>query len=450
MARYDFDLVVIGGGSGGVRAARVAAGHGARVAIVEHGRFGGTCVLRGCIPKKLFVYAADFARAFGDASAYGFAVGEVGFDWPSLVAAKERAIARLSEFYVRNLDGADVVRFAGHATLSGPNTVDIDGRAVRAERILIATGSHPERIAIPGLEHAITSDEFFDLPALPRRAVVVGGGYIAVELAQILAALGSDVSLIHRGPRVLRGFDDDIRRGVTDDLARAGVHLHMDNELSAIARRDDGTFEATLLAGDPLAADAVLLAIGRMPSSAGLGLEEIGVTLRPGGAIVVDGYSKTSVPHIYAVGDVTDRLNLTPVAIRDGQAFADTVFGGKDIAVDHHLVATAVFGHPPVGTVGLSEEAARAEHAEVGIYRAKFRPLLHTVTRKDEHTRIKLVVAGENERVVGLHIVGQEAPELIQCMAIAVKMGATKADFDATCAVHPTAAEELVLLRQKH
>ncbi len=447
MADFDYDLFVIGGGSGGVRAARMAAQSGARVGIAEEYRFGGTCVIRGCVPKKLLVYAASFAEAFEDARGFGWSVGETRFDWAALIAAKDREITRLEGIYARNLDAAGVELHRCRATVAGPHAVRLalSDRVVSARHILIATGGAPFVPDVPGAHHAITSNEAFDLPHLPARVVVVGGGYIACEFAGIFNALGARTTQLYRGDLVLRGFDDDLRAHVSDAMRGKGIDLRYGADVAEIHKRGDA-LAVTLTDGATLEADAVMYATGRRPNTAGLGLEAVGVTLDKGGAIPVDGYSQTVVPSIYAVGDVTDRLALTPVAIREGAAFVETVFRGDPTQADHGDVATAVFTQPELGTVGLTEAQARAQ-GPVEIYRAAFRPMLHTLSGRDEKMLMKLVVAADTRRVLGVHIMGHGAAEMIQLAGVAVKMGATKEDFDRTVAVHPTAAEELVTMR---
>lgn len=448
MGAFDYDLFVIGGGSGGVRAARLAAQGGARVGIAEEHRFGGTCVIRGCVPKKLLVYASSFADAFEDAAGFGWRVGETRFDWGALIAAKDREIARLEEIYARNLDLAGVELHRCRATLAGPHEVRLalSDRVVSARHILIATGGAPFVPDAPGAHHAITSNEAFDLPRLPGRVIVVGGGYIACEFAGIFNGLGARTTQLYRGAQVLRGFDDDLRDHVAAAMVARGIDLRCGADVAEIHKRD-GALSVTLTDGATLQADAVMYATGRRPNTRGLGLEAVGVALDKGGAVAVDDWSQTSVPSIYAVGDVTDRLALTPVAIREGAAFVETVFRGNPTRADHADVATAVFTQPELGTVGLTEAQARAE-GPVEIYRAAFRPMLATLSGRDEKMLMKLVVARDSRRVLGVHIMGHGAAEMIQLAGVAVKMGATKEDFDRTVAVHPTAAEELVTMRE--
>ncbi|MDR4305582.1 glutathione-disulfide reductase [Chelatococcus sambhunathii] len=449
MSERDVDLFVIGAGSGGVRAARIAATHGARVAIAEEYRIGGTCVIRGCVPKKLLVYASRFPEAFEDSAGFGWTLPqEPTFSWPALIAAKDKEIARLSAIYEQNLARANVAIHRQRAVLDGPNAVTLaDGTRITAERILIATGGKPVAPDFPGAEHAISSNEAFDLKALPERIAISGGGYIAVEFAGIFAGLGSKVTLIHRGSKLLRGFDEDVRDEVMAGLERRGVELVLSDHVERIDLEGDLRVVQTC-AGQTLEVEQAMLAIGRRPLVSGLGLETVGVEFDHKGAIQVDATSQTTVPSIYAIGDVTDRLNLTPVAIREGHAFADTVYGGRSVTVDHSNVPTAVFATPEVGTVGLTEEQAR-ERGEVDVYKARFRPMKATLSGRDDKVLMKLVVDAATDRMLGVHIVGEDAAEMIQIAAIAVKMGATKADFDATMALHPSAAEELVTLRTK-
>ena len=447
MSRYDYDLFTIGAGSGGVRASRMAGHFGAKVAIAEHDRVGGTCVIRGCIPKKLLSYAAHYAEDLEDARGFGWTVGEASFSWPALVAAKNREIARLEGVYRSALEKSGVTLIAGTARLADAHTVEIGGKRVTAKNILVATGGRPTRPAIPGAELAITSDEAFELPALPRRVLIVGGGYIAAEFAGIFRGLGAEVTLAYRGGQILRGFDDDVRSHLHHEMTKKGVRILLQRSVSSIARRPDGALEAE--AGGGIECDAVMLATGRAPNTAGLGLAESGVGLDRQGGVRVDRFCRSSVPHIYAAGDVTHRIALTPVAIREGAAVATTLFGGTETPVDHDDVPSAVFSQPPVGTVGLSEAKAAGKLGKVDIYKASFRPLRHTLSGRDERTLVKLVVDATTQRVVGAHMVGADAPEIIQGVALAVKAGLTKAQFDATVGIHPTAAEEFVTLREK-
>lgn len=449
MSVSDFDLFVIGGGSGGVRAARVAAGHGAKVAIAEGHRFGGTCVIRGCVPKKLLVYASRFGDDFHDAAGFGWTVGAARFDWAKLIANKNHEIARLEGLYEGNLVAKGVTTLKAYAKLDGAGAVALsDGRRFTARTILIATGGKPNvDEALPGGEHAITSNEAFELRELPRRIVVVGGGYIAVEFASIFAGLGAETTLVYRGEKVLRGFDEDLRDGLMDALSKRGVSLVMSDVVQRIEKMAGGLV-GHLKGGQQLAADTIMFAIGRSPATEGLGLETAGVRTGARGEIIVDAFSETSAPGIFAVGDVTDRVNLTPVAIREGHAFADTVFGRSPQRVDHALIPTAVFTTPEIGTVGLTEDAARESYKPIEIYKSRFRPMRNVLAGRDERTLMKLVVGGGERRVLGCHVLGPDAAEIVQMAAIAMRLGATKADFDATMALHPSAAEELVTMRE--
>jgi glutathione reductase (NADPH) len=450
MTRFDHDLFVIGAGSGGVRAARIAAGHGARVAIAEEFRIGGTCVIRGCVPKKLFVLASRFADAFGEAEGFGWTVGQTAFSWEKLVHAKDREIARLEGVYGANLEKAGVSILPLRAQFEDEHTLRLaDGHQVTAGKILVATGGHPIRPHLPGAERAITSNELFDLKRLPKAMMIVGGGYIAVEFASLLQRLGVQISLVYRGEMILRGFDNDVRGFVTAAMARSGVEILTKADLLRIEPGPQG-HTVLLTNGERRDVGEVMLAIGRRPNSAGLGLERVGVEANAAGAVVVDEFSKTTAEHVWAVGDVTNRLNLTPVAIREGHAFADTVFGGKPSTADHRDVASAVFTTPEIGTVGLTEEVARAESSRgIDVYVTSFRAMKATLSGWDEPVLMKLVVERQTDRVLGVHIVGESAAEMAQLLAISIKMGATKADFDATMPVHPTAAEEIVTLRAR-
>ncbi len=450
MADHDVDLFVIGAGSGGVRAARIASSYGARVMIAEEYRVGGTCVIRGCVPKKLLVYASRFSDEFEDAAGYGWTVPQPTFHWPTLIANKDREIARLEAAYITTLERFNVKLVKSRAVLEDAHTVRLlsSGARVRAETILIATGAAPFHGAqIAGLEHVISSNEAFHLPQLPKRILIQGGGYIAVEFAGIFAGLGSQVTLVYRGENILRGFDDDVREHLRREMERRGIKIITRQTVAAIEKVDHG-YDVELSDNEQIMADLVMFATGRKPNVHGLGLETVGVKLSESGGVAVDAYSKTSVENIYAVGDVTNRINLTPVAIREGHAFADTVFGGNPTPVDHSNVPTAVFSEPEVGVVGLTEVQARERLAKVDIYKTSFRPMKATLAGRDTRVFMKLVVDGITDRVVGCHIVGPDAGDLIQVVGIAVKMGATKADFDATMAVHPTAAEELVTMRE--
>lgn len=445
---YDYDLFVIGAGSGGVRAARIAAGYGARVGIAEEYRFGGTCVIRGCVPKKLLVYASRFADEFEDAAGFGWELGEPRFDWSRLIASKDAEIARLEGIYASNLESAGVRLHRSRAVLRDAHTVELVGeqRCVTADRILIATGGKPNLdLDLPGIEHAITSNELFHLPELPPRMLIAGGGYIACEFACLLNGLGVQTTLVYRGDEILRGFDGEVRTHVREAMQARGIEVILNQVFSRIDRSGDA-LEAELSDGRILHAEQVLFAIGRSPNVAGLGLERLGVQLGWNGHIVVDDYSRSSVENIFAVGDVTDRVNLTPVAIREGHAFADTEFGGMDRRVDHDLIPTAVFTTPEIGTVGISEEVARERFPRVDVYRSRFRPMKSTLGGGAERMLMKLLVDGQSDRVLGAHVVGPDAGEMAQLLGISMRMGATKADFDATMAVHPSAAEEWVTM----
>lgn len=450
MAKYDYDLFVIGGGSGGVRAGRMAAGRGVKVGIAEEFRYGGTCVIRGCVPKKLFVYASHFSEDFEDAAGFGWHVGERRFDWPTLIANKDTEIARLSALYERGLKNAGADILHSRAGLRDAHTIHLstDNRTVTADKILIATGGWPSLPEIPGIEHAITSNEAFHLPQLPRRVVVAGGGYIAVEFAGIFHGLGVETTLAYRGAEILRGFDMDIRAMLRREMVKKGVDVRVNCNPARIEKRGAALI-VTLEDGGVIETDCVLYATGRKPNIAGLGLDAAGVAVNAQGAIAVDEYSHTNAENIWALGDVTDRVNLTPVAIHEAMCFVSTVFGGKPVPVDHDLIPTAVFSQPSIGTCGLTEEAARQRHKNIDIYKADFRPMKHTLSGREERMLMKLIVDGDTDKVLGCHILGADAGEIIQALGVAIKMGATKADFDATMAVHPTAAEEFVTMREK-
>jgi glutathione reductase (NADPH) len=450
MAKYDVDLFIIGAGSGGVRAARIAGEHGATVMIAEEDRVGGTCVIRGCVPKKLLVYASRYADDFVDAAGYGWTVIQPTFHWPTLIANKDAEIARLERAYISTLERAGARLVRQRAVLEDANTLRLsDGTKVSAKFILIATGGGATLgDNIPGLEHVISSKEAFDLPELPNSILIQGGGYIAVEFAGIFAGLGSKVTLLYRGENILRGFDDDVREHLRMELEKRGIKIVTGKTVEAVEQSAEGYF-SKLSDGTTIETARVMFATGRKPHVSGLGLEAAGVALKKNGGIGVNEFSRTSVPSIYAVGDVTNRINLTPVAVREAHAFADTVFGGMPTAVDHENVPTAVFCTPEVGVIGMTETMARDRFDKVDIYKTTFRPMKATVAARDMRTFMKLVVDGSTDRVVGVHIVGPEAAEIIQAAGIAVKMKATKADFDAVMALHPTAAEELVTMRDK-
>jgi glutathione reductase (NADPH) len=448
---FDYDLFVIGAGSGGTRAARIAAGHGAKVAVAEEFRIGGTCVIRGCVPKKVLVYASRFADAFADAAAFGWTIPQAPvFDWSVLRAAKEKEITRLSGIYAANLEKSAVEIFRQRAVVAGPQAVTLaDGRTFSVCHILIATGGAPSlHPHVEGLEHTITSNEIFDLETFPRRLLVVGGGYIAVEFASLMQRLGSEVTVALRADNILRGFDEDMRVSLRDQMQAAGVTFRFGALPTRIAL-DGDIRRVTLSDGTALDVDSVLIATGRHPATKGLGLEAAGVRLTPHGAVAVDGGSTSSVPSIHAVGDVTDRIALTPVAIREGHWLADRLFGGGMREVAYDAVASAVFTTPEIGTVGLTEAEAREKFDVVDIYKTSFRPLKATITGGSDRMVMKLVVDGETDRLLGAHILGAEAGEIIQSLGIAVKMGAKKSDLDATMPVHPTAAEELVTMRER-
>ena len=451
MAEYDYDLFVIGAGSGGVRAARLAAISGARVAVAEEHRVGGTCVIRGCVPKKFMVYASEYASHFKTAKAYGWTLGEPSFDWSAFLAEKDKEIARLSGIYVTNLQNAGAELVHAKARLVDAHTVELVGKdkTVTAEKILIATGGRPWMPReLEGIEHVITSDEAFHLEALPKRMVIAGGGYIAVEFACIFKGLGVDVTLVHRGPNILRGFDDHVRAHLAEEMEKKGINVLLGCQHEKVEKTGQGLV-SHLTSGAKVEADVVLFALGREAYVEGLGLEKAGVELKDG-AIAVDAYSRTNVENIWAVGDVTNRINLTPVAIREGAAFAQTEFYDNPTTFDHEMVASAVFSQPAIGAVGMSEAEARHAGHKVDIYLSRFRAMKNTFAGGDERALIKLVVEQGSERILGCHVVAPDGPEIIQMAAIALKMGVTKPQWDATCAVHPTLAEELVTMREKH
>lgn len=448
MAEFEYDLFVIGAGSGGVRASRVASGYGAKVAVAEEYRVGGTCVIRGCVPKKLLVYGSHFAEDLEDARNYGWTIGEMSFDWAKLRDHVLGDVDRLNGLYTQTLENHGVERLLERATVTGPHSVKLaSGREITARYILVAVGGWPAMPDLPGIEHAVSSNEMFHLEELPRRLVVIGGGYIAMEFAGIFNALGSRVTLCNRSEALLRSYD----RGLVDRLVQISMARGIDIKLNApferIEKGEDGTLLVHVGRDEPIPADAVLVATGRNPNTGGLGLETADVELGKGGAIVVDEYSKTSCDSIYAVGDVTDRVQLTPVAIREGQAFADSVFGGKPTTVDYGCIPSAVFSHPPLAGVGMTESEARNKLGKVRVYSSDFRPMKNVFAERAERGLYKMVVDDANDRVVGLHMIGPEAPEILQAAAVAVKAGLTKADFDATVALHPSMAEELVLMR---
>lgn len=445
----NYDLVVIGGGSGGVRAARIAAGHGAKVAICEEYRYGGTCVIRGCVPKKMMVYAAHFHEEFSDATSYGWDTEISGFDWQRLIENKDKEIDRLNAIYENLLGNAGVEIFYGSAKLRDANTVMVNDTELKTEKILIATGGTPFMPEIEGIEHAISSNEVFHLEQQPASAVVVGGGYIAVEFAGIFNGLGTDTTLVYRGPQILRGFDNDIREHLSQEIIKKGVKLELNNNVESICLEDDNRKRVTFTDGSEAVVDCVLFATGRSPNTFDLGLENVQIELGASSEICVDQESRTSVENIFAVGDVTDRIALTPVATMEGHAFADTEFGNKPRQADHQNVPSAVFSQPPIATVGLSEENARKEFSAVDTYSSEFRILKHTLTPNSERTLMKLVADADTDRVIGAHMVGPDAAEIMQGIAIAIKAGAKKADFDNTVGIHPSSAEEFCTMRTK-
>ena len=447
MADFDYDLFVIGAGSAGVRASRMAAAHGARVAVAEDRYMGGTCVNVGCIPKKLFVYGAHFREDFEDAASFGWTIGWPEFDWQTLVGNKDKEIRRLNGIYERLLRTAGVDIVHGRAVVADPHAVEVAGKRITTERILIATGGWPVVPDFPGREHVITSNEAFHLETLPKRAIVVGGGYIAVEFAGIFNGLGVETTQIYRGPLFMRGFDQDVREHLAAEMAKKGLRLQFNTEITEVERTKTG-LRATLNDGSATEADIIMYATGRAPNVAGLGLEGAGVELNAQGAIVVDDYFQTSVPSIYALGDVIDRMQLTPVALAEAMVLVRNWYDGQAGVMDYENVATAVFSQPPIGTVGLPEAVARERYGAVAIYRSTFRPLKLTMTPRDEQTMMKLIVERATDRVVGVHMVGPDAGEIIQGVGIALKAGATKADFDRTIGIHPTSAEEFVTMRE--
>jgi glutathione reductase (NADPH) len=449
MASFDYDLFVIGGGSGGVRSGRLAASMGKKVAIAEEFRYGGTCVIRGCVPKKLYVYASQFAEHFEDAEGFGWTVGESTFDWKKLVAAKDKEITRLEGLYQKGLANAGAEILHTRAELTGPNTIKLldSGKTVTAERIVIAVGGHPTpHEALPGHELCISSNEAFDLPELPKSIVIAGGGYIAVEFANIFHGLGVETTLIYRGKEILSRFDQDMRRGLHVAMEQKGIRILCEDLIQSVTKNAEGRLVAETMKHGTLTADQVMLALGRVPNTTGLGLEAAGVTVNERGAIVIDAFSRTSAPGIYALGDVTDRVQLTPVAIHEAMCFIETEYKGNPTSPDHDLIATAVFSQPEIGTVGLSEEDASKKFEDLEVYRAEFRPMKATLSGRSEKTIMKLIVNSADRKVLGAHILGHEAGEMAQLLGITLKAGCTKDDFDRTMAVHPTASEELVTM----
>ena len=445
MAEFDYELFVIGGGSGGVRAGRVTAQAGAKVALTEESRYGGTCVIRGCVPKKLMVFASEFPGLMDEARDYGWEVEGGDFDWSKFRARLDGELTRLETVYRGILKNNGVTTYDARARLADAHTVELsDGQRFTAKHILLATGGRPVRPELPGAELGMVSDDIFQMERLPESVLILGGGYIACEFACILNGLGVKTTLYYRGAQVLRGFDDEARGLVAEEMAQSGIDMHMGTNILSM-EKDAGGVRVKATNGTERVFGAVLFATGRAPNTAGLGLEALGVELKRGGAVAVDDYGQTAVPSIYAVGDVTDRVNLTPVAIREGMAFVETVFKGKPTKPDHDLIPTAVFTQPELGTVGLSEEAAR-EKGPIEVYATSFRPMRTSFIGRQARVLMKLIVCSETRRVLGCHIVAPGAGEMIQLAGIAVKMGATKEQFDATCAVHPTMAEELVTM----
>lgn len=449
MAQYDYDLFTIGAGSGGVRASRMAAQKGAKVAVCEEDRVGGTCVLRGCVPKKLLVYASEYAGQFDDSRGFGWSVGETKIDWPQLIATKNKELDRLNGIYNNILSNNGVETIMGRGTLIDAHTVEVAGKRYTAKNILIAVGGWPALPAIPGIEHAITSNEALDLPDLPKRIVIVGGGYIAVEFAGIFAGLGVEVTEIIRADKLLRGFDEDLRTHLAPEMEKRGIKILTHTNITAIEKHADG-LTLQLDNGTQLETDAVMYATGRKPKIDGLGLENAGVAVNKGGAIMVNETYQTNIDSIYAVGDVTDRVCLTPVALAEGMALVNNLFtDGAVSAVDYENIPSAVFSQPPLGTVGLTEEEAKAKYGKVDVYTSNFKALKHTLSGRDERTFMKLIVEPESDKVIGVHMMGPDAAEIMQGIGIALKCGATKAQFDATIGIHPSAAEEFVTMREK-
>jgi len=448
MAEFDYDLFVIGAGSGGVRASRIAASHGARVAVAEEYRVGGTCVIRGCVPKKLLVYGSSFAHELDDAAAFGWTLGETSFDWAKLRDFVARDVDRLEKAYTSTLENNKVEHFAERAVVTGPHGLRLaGGREFTAKVILVATGAWPVMPDFPGNDLCITSNEVFDLPTLPRRVVIQGAGYIALEFAGIFNALGCNVTVVNRSDQILRGYDESLRDRLLQITMSRGIDYRFNSPIEKVEPGEGGELHVTTKGHDPITADAVLVATGRRPNTMGLGLESAGVEMRGNGAVSVDEYNRTSCPSIYAVGDVTDRVQLTPVAIREGQAFADTVFGGTPRTIDYDNIPSAVFSQPPLAGVGMTEAQARGSFREIRVFTSDFRPMKNMFAAHAERGLYKLVVDAATDKVLGVHMIGPEAPEVLQAAAIAVKAGLTKADFDATVALHPSMAEELVLMR---
>lgn len=445
MSEYDFDLITIGAGSGGVRASRLSASYGGRVAVIEQSRVGGTCVMRGCVPKKLLVYGAHYAEHIEDAAGFGWTIEGATHDWSSLVAAKDKELDRLERVYHRMLHDTGVTLLEGHGVIADPHTVEVGGQSYTAEKILVAVGGWPFIPDIPGRDHVITSNEALDLKALPDRIMIVGGGYIALEFAGIFNALGAKVDVVIRAGAVLRGFDDDVRNTVSEEMEKKGIAIHRDCVVRSI-EKEGGRYSVYVDRNEEVIVDAVMYATGRLPNTGGLGLEEAGVKLGSKGEVLVDEWNRSSVENIFAVGDATDRVNLTPVAINEGRVFAETFFNDNAITLDYENIASAVFTQPAVGTVGLTEEQAREKY-DISVYIARFKHMKHTLSGRDERVMMKLIVDKKTDRVLGCHMVGDDGPEIIQGLAVALKCGATKAQFDATVGIHPTAAEEFVTMR---
>eukprot|EP00189_Rhodosorus_marinus_P003027 CAMPEP_0113961348 /NCGR_PEP_ID=MMETSP0011_2-20120614/5252_1 /TAXON_ID=101924 /ORGANISM="Rhodosorus marinus" /LENGTH=468 /DNA_ID=CAMNT_0000972965 /DNA_START=199 /DNA_END=1605 /DNA_ORIENTATION=+ /assembly_acc=CAM_ASM_000156 len=446
---YDYDLFVIGAGSGGVRASRIAATHGAKVAVAEESKYGGTCVNVGCVPKKLFVYGSHYPEYIEEAKAFGWDMSVQNLDWPRLVENKNKEISRLNGIYGNILGRAGVEIIDGTATLKDEHTVAVGDKTYSAETILVATGGWPKVPDFPGREHVITSNEVFFLPDVPKRFLIVGGGYIAVEFANVFHGYGSEVTQLYRGDLFLRGFDGDVRKSLRDQMIARGIDVKFNTDVEKIEKEEDGTLKVTLRDGGILEVDQVMYATGRAPKSRGIGLEDVGVELGANGKIKVDEWGKTNIPNIYAIGDVTDRVQLTPVALAEGHCFADTLYGNKPRNVNYEYIPTAVFSNPVIGTCGLTEEEAREKYKEIDVYKADFKPMKHTLTGMGERTFMKLIVERETQKVVGCHILEPSAGEMIQLVGVAMKAGATKQNFDETIGVHPTAAEEMVTMRTK-
>lgn len=445
MSKYDYDLITIGAGSGGVRASRLSAGFGAKVAIIEESRYGGTCVMRGCVPKKLLVYGSHFAENFEDAAGFGWTVGETSHDWGALVASKDKELDRLEKVYLRMLRDAGVELINGRGVLVNPHTVEVGGKRITAEKILVAVGGWPAIPDVPGKKHVITSNEALDLPERPARVLIVGGGFIAVEFAGIFNALGSEVHEVIRAGQILRGFDNDVRATLAEEMEKKGIHIHRDCVVRSIEKTKNG-YSVFFDQGDELVVDCVMYATGRAPNTANLGLSGLGVKLTKKNAIEVDENNRSNVESIFAIGDVTNRVNLTPVAINEGRVFAETNFNNNPMTLDYTNIPSAVFSQPPVSVVGLTEDQARKNHT-VQVYISRFRPMKHTLSGRAEYIMMKMIVDKQTDRVLGIHMVGEDAPEIIQGLAVALKCGATKAQFDSTIGIHPTAAEEFVTMR---